>query len=95
MGKALKKHALSSTWYSMNEGGHRKRFKVEHHKNIQRRMVILRCVKDFWHNRGGWEEDVTWPLEIELYNEENGPEVDRAKVDCRIRPEFTILEFKE
>lgn len=81
---------MRSTWYSVNEVSY-ERFEVGHNEDLKQESITCLCIRDFWYNRGGWDKNVTWPLEIQLYDEENGRVMYRTRIYCKIHPEFIVL----
>ena len=45
-----------------------------------------RAAQDYHLEHDGWEE--CWPIELVLYETEDGPAIDRFSVDCQPNPVF-------
>jgi hypothetical protein len=77
-----------SVWYSVD--GYETRYELATVFS-DGRDVATDAAKDYHGNRDGWESH--WPVEISLYESEEGPEVARFEVERETVPQFHATEL--
>lgn len=75
-----------NVWYSIDDD-YRYALTATHHNW---RDLAVDAAEDYHSNHDGWE--ATWPLEIVLYESENGVAVARFEVERETVPQFHAWE---
>lgn len=76
-------------WYSIDDSEQRFEHDVGHlsinHK-LDTEMMANQCAQDYFDNHDGWES--SWPLDLFLYETEDGPSVAKLSVEMEAEPVF-------
>lgn len=82
-------------WYSVNDDDSEYRFCVKYtpsassiKDDLDKEMAANHCAEDFHSNHDGWE--AVWPLDITLYESEDGPSIAKFEVDREAEPVFYV-----
>lgn len=57
------------------------------------RDIAVDAAEDYHHNHDGWEAE--WPVDIAIYETEEGPMLARFRVERETVPQFSAYELKD
>lgn len=75
-------------WYSIDDDDYRFELVTVHRRDWSE--CAVEAAEDYHFNHDGWES--SWPLNITLYESEDGPAVAKYEVERETVPEFHAIE---